>query len=116
MADLAYRKVADFCRLLELWSGFAPVNSFTRAIEADENVDSDQLIATLSQQDLSNDSLSSDPLLRASDFRMTILPQNSCSKLWMFCESRLSVETDNDSKNGATAFLFSPSSAHNANV
>ena len=31
MADLAYRKAADLCRLFGLWSGFIPVNSFTRA-------------------------------------------------------------------------------------
>lgn len=64
MADLAYRKAGDLCRLFGLWSGFAPVNSFTRAIEAGENADPDQLIATLSQQDLSNDSLSFDPLFK----------------------------------------------------
>ncbi len=64
MADLAYRKAADLCRLFGLWSGFAPVNSFMRTIESGENADPDQLIATLSQQDLSNDSLSSDPLFK----------------------------------------------------
>ncbi len=64
MADLAYRKAADLCRLFGLWSGFAPVNSFMRTIESGENANLDQLIATLSQQDVNNDSLSSDPLFK----------------------------------------------------